>query len=102
MNLQNERAYDSEIRYNHEMLRLQQRMQESEIKHNKKVKKQEDMMKKKRLEESTRLNDVLRENKKHNSEKYERDTTRQLVRLKSALGKGVEDDLSSGIKEEIS
>jgi hypothetical protein len=70
MGLQTERAYDSEIRYNQEMLRLEQRMRESAQRHAGKVRRQEEAAREKIQEETRRLNHVLAENRKHNAEKY--------------------------------
>ena len=62
--IQNERAFDSEIRYNHEMLKLESRIKECITRYDIKVMKQEHVMKEKVKEETRRLNEVLVENKK--------------------------------------
>lgn len=96
MGLQTERAYDSEIRYNQEMLKLQQRVKESQIRHEKKIHKQEEVMQEKIREETSRLNRILEENKRQNAEKYERDTLGQFYSLKAALGKDGSDTSNRG------
>jgi Leucine-rich repeat (LRR) protein len=68
--LQTERAYDSEVRYNQEMLRLEQRVRESSVRHERKVSKQEEVSREKMREETRRLNFILSENRKHNADKY--------------------------------
>jgi hypothetical protein len=88
MGLQTERAYDSEIRYNQEMLRLEQRVKESTVRHERKVNKQEAVYKEKSKEETRRLNLILSENRRHNAEKYgETDSLSQFYRLKVAPDK---------------
>ena len=62
--IQNEHPFDSEIRYNHEMLKLESRIKESITRYDIKVMKQEHVMKEKVKEETRRLNEVLVENKK--------------------------------------
>lgn len=90
--IQNERAFDSEIRYNHEMLKLESRIKESTARHEMKVMKQEQVVNEKVKDETRRLNDILNENKKNNAEKYEKNSITQFFRLKTALGKDSSSD----------
>lgn len=63
------------------MLKLESRIKESTIRHEMKILKQDHVIKEKGKEETKRLNEILNENKKNNSEKYEKNSLTQFYRL---------------------
>ena len=88
--IQNEHPFDSEIRYNHEILKLESRIKESTTRYEIRVMKQDRVMKEK-MKETRRLNEGLVENKKLILKKFEKNSMTQFYRLKVALGNEVQE-----------